>query len=106
MKIKAVKKPVVVEAIQYDGNNFEEIEKFCGKIELPMKFIHWYDFVSVAYIIDVDTTVSPTLMIRTLEGDQKANIGDYIIKGVHGECYPCKKSIFEETYKIVDRSFD
>ena len=42
-----------------------------------------------------------TLCIYTLEGSHQANIGDYIIKGVNGEFYPCKPDIFEKTYDIV-----
>lgn len=39
--------------------------------------------------------------IPTLEGDMKANIGDYIIKGINGEFYPCKPDIFDKTYEEV-----
>ena len=39
-----------------------------------------------------------TMVIKTLEGDMTANVGDFIIKGVHGEFYPCKPDIFEKTY--------
>lgn len=39
------------------------------------------------------------LLIKTLEGDIKANIGDWIIKGINGEIYPCKPDIFEKTYE-------
>jgi hypothetical protein len=42
------------------------------------------------------------LMIKTLEGNHLANIGDFIIKGVHGEFYPCKPDIFEKTYEQVN----
>ena len=42
------------------------------------------------------------LVIHTLEGDHRANPGDWIIKGVQGEFYPCKPDIFEETYEAVD----
>lgn len=41
------------------------------------------------------------MIIHTLEGDHKANVGDYIITGVHGEQYPCKPDIFAETYEEV-----
>lgn len=41
-------------------------------------------------------------VIHTLEGDMKASVGDYIITGVHGEQYPCKLDIFEETYEPVE----
>lgn len=44
----------------------------------------------------------PVLMIETLEGTMIANVGDYIIKGVHGEFYPCKPDIFKETYDLID----
>ena len=42
-----------------------------------------------------------TVTIHTLEGDVKANRGDYIIKGVKGEFYPCRQDIFEQTYEEV-----
>lgn len=41
------------------------------------------------------------LVIRTLEGTRAANIGDYVIKGVKGEIYPCKPDIFKTTYELV-----
>lgn len=44
------------------------------------------------------------MTIHTLEGDMKANVGDYIITGVQGEQYPCKKEIFEKTYVPVNLS--
>lgn len=45
------------------------------------------------------------MIIHTLEGDMNASVGDYIITGVHGEKYPCKPDIFEETYEpVVDKS--
>jgi hypothetical protein len=42
-----------------------------------------------------------TMVIETLEGNMTANVGDYIIKGVKGEFYPCKPAIFEQTYELV-----
>lgn len=45
---------------------------------------------------------SSVCQIATLEGVMIANKGDYIIKGVQGELYPCKPDIFEETYEVVD----
>lgn len=42
------------------------------------------------------------MIIRTLEGDMKACVGDYIITGINGEQYPCKPDIFEKTYEKVD----
>lgn len=45
---------------------------------------------------------SEELMIQTLEGNMKADPGDWIITGIHGEKYPCKPDIFEKTYEPVD----
>lgn len=42
------------------------------------------------------------LVIRTLEGDMHADVGDWIITGVHGEQYPCKPDIFAKTYEAID----
>ena len=74
------KKPVVIEAIQWIGNNLSEIDNFIGR--------------------NVDNKET-TLVIHTLEGDMEASIGDYIIKGVNGEFYPCKPDIFDKTYEEV-----
>jgi hypothetical protein len=42
------------------------------------------------------------IYITTLEGQMRGHIGDYIIKGVHGEFYPCERKIFEETYEVIE----
>jgi len=42
------------------------------------------------------------LTIRTLEGDMRADLGDYVIRGVAGEFYPCKPAVFEATYERVE----
>lgn len=42
-----------------------------------------------------------SLMIRTLEGDMRVSAGDYVIRGVQGEFYPCKPDIFEQTYELA-----
>lgn len=76
------KKPVVIEAIQWRGNNFAEVFAFCKD----------------AIIDDVYGDV----LIKTLEGVHEAIVGDYIIKGVNGEFYPCKPDIFEKTYEEVE----
>ena len=77
--MKYRKKPVVVEAMLFDGNNVVEI----------------LDFISTAD----GWSYGNSIMITTLEGTMKASIGDYIIKGVNGEFYPCKPDIFEKTYE-------
>ena len=83
---KFVKKPVVIEAIQYNGENIEAIEDFVGKK------------LSTVMSSDVDVK----LIIPTLEGYMKALKGDYIIKGIKGEFYPCKPDVFKSTYNVVE----
>ena len=90
--MKFRKKPVVIEAVRWAGKNRKEINKFCGNkaIILPTKLRS--DGLIIAY----------DLLISTLEGVMHASVGDYIIKGVNGEFYPCKAHIFEETYEAVE----
>lgn len=78
---KYKKKPVVIEAVQYTKHNKDRLIEFLG--------------LSKENNLDV-------LIIKTLEGDMKASYGDYIIKGVKGEFYPCKPDIFKETYEEVE----
>lgn len=82
------KKPVVIEAVEFKGfENIEEVQKFMkGSIKL--------NFPS-------DNENDVYLLIDTLEGTMIAKIGDYIIKGVNGEYYPCKADIFHKTYEEV-----
>lgn len=76
------KKPVEIEAIQWTGINLNEIKSFIN--------------VGKYYISTIGELVIPTL-----EGDHIANKGDFIIKGVKGEFYPCKPDIFELTYDYI-----
>lgn len=88
---KAQKKPVIVEVCQWTGSNIEEIMSFCG----PKA----HDIYQINL---ANMPIEYSLIIHTLEGDHRAIIGDYIIKGVHGEFYPCKEDIFKETYDIIE----
>lgn len=83
------KKPVVVEAVRFfdTAESLAELSEFMGTD------------IRVNYA-DPD---NPTLIIPTLEGDHIASVGDYIIKGIKGEFYPCKPDIFEMTYEKVDK---
>jgi len=72
------KKPVVVEAVQWDGGNQGEVPGLDR------------------WVVDYDLMV---VRIETLEGEMLASEGDWIIKGVAGECYPCKPDIFGKTYE-------
>jgi len=80
---KYVKKPVVVEALQWTGENTKEIVAFCTEC-----FSYQKNDVNI-------------LVINTLEGTMKASIGDYVIKGIQGEFYACKPDIFLLTYDDV-----
>lgn len=84
------KKPVVIEAVIWGGNNFDEISNFT-------KEFHGH---KVAYE-DAEELAkkSGEYFIRTLEGTMTATKGDWIIKGVNGEFYPCKPDIFDKTYE-------
>ena len=80
--MKFRKKPVVVDAIQWIGSNIVEMN----------------EFITVHYGL---RPTSDTLEIPTPEGIMEAKKGDFIIKGVNGEFYPCKPDIFEKTYEAV-----
>ena len=81
--MKYRKKPVVIEAVQFDGTD---------------KSIEW--LLPELIIGEVGRSCT-RLHIKTLEGVMDANVGDYIIRGVNGELYPCKPDIFEQTYEAV-----
>lgn len=91
-----VKKPIAIEAVKWKGFNNDEIKDFAG------------DSVKIEVIRegDADNGIPPSVdcSIETLEGVMKANVGDYIIKGVNGEFYPCEQDIFEKTYDKADDS--
>ena len=92
--LKYRKKPVMVEAMRFYADELVmvEVARWCGgRIGSEAKAS---DHTDVAYWID----------IPTLEGVMKASPGDYIIKGVQGEIYPIKESIFRETYERVEES--
>ena len=79
------KKPVVIEALLWTGNNLNDVLTFCcGDATYEQM-----------------ASGSAAVVIKTLEGEHIASVGDFIIKGVHGEFYPCKPDIFEKTYEEV-----
>lgn len=91
------KKPIVIEAVKIENNK--------------QSIINAIEFV---YNVGMETSVfgmnfeinkvrsDGGLIIKTLEGNMLASFGDYIIKGVQGEFYPCKPDIFSETYELVE----
>ena len=88
------KKPVIIEAIQWTGSNFEEINQFVTKDLI-------YDIDDAAWKVGMGIP-HITIKIKTLEGEMLVSIGDFIIKGVDGEFYPCKPDIFQKTYEEVE----
>ena len=90
---KFKKKPVIIEAIQYNNLNREEIETFVGK-KLSQELE-----TETAYLAGKGSPKF-SIIIETLEGNMKAMPNDWIIKGLKGEFYPCKPDIFEMTYEI------
>lgn len=81
--MKFRKKPVVIEAVQFTGANDAECMAFCPLAHDP-------------------DDRRPSLIIPTLEGDMLVSLGDWIIKGVKGEFYPCKPDIFAATYEAAE----
>lgn len=88
------KKPVVIEAVQWQGDNIQEVLSIVDFDKLPD--------LNDGYIKPGISQVLGTLEIPTLEGVMTATSGDWIIRGVEGEVYPCKPSIFETTYEPVE----
>jgi len=94
------KKPVVIEAFQYDG----DLINSNGDFYIPEWAQNAYK-KGIMYFDSLDSESAPTeLFIKTLEGIHHARVGDFIIKGVHGELYPCKPDIFKKTYERVKLS--
>jgi hypothetical protein len=83
MMRKYVKKPVEIEALQWTGDNVTEILSFATAC------------------FSYEKNGARVLAVATLEGTMTASVGDYIIKGVQGEFYPCKPEIFDLTYEEV-----
>lgn len=86
-------KPCEIEAIQWNGTNLEEIKDFVGNSLI-------YDICDTAWEVEKGRPFV-FMKIRTLEGDMQADVGDYIIKGLRGEFYPCKSDVFEKKYEII-----
>ena len=78
------KKPVVIEAVQWTGKNLDEVNRFIGDGQ------------------DDELRPGVPILIETSEGDMTAQVGDWIIRGIKGELYPCKPDIFAATYEPVE----
>lgn len=89
---KYKKKPVVIEAMEFTTNNeagsptMDAIINWANQGQTKPQA--WHNGTSI--------------YINTLEGEMRADVGDFIIKGVNGEFYPCKPDVFEKTYELVE----
>lgn len=97
--MKYRKKPVVIDAFKYEGDLKNSDGQYCvpdwAAAAFESGIMHHYS----PYKCPDDTALE--LFIDTLEGTHHVSIGDYIIRGVNGELYPCKSDIFEKTYEKV-----
>ncbi len=92
--MKYRKKPVVIEAFQYDGD--------IVNINAPKWATDAINDGTMFFDSKNEGDPPCELFIRTLEGVHHASVNDYIIRGVNGEIYPCKPDIFEKTYEIAE----
>ena len=92
--MKYRKKPIVVEAFKWCGNNTQE--------EDPEWIVEAIKKGDVSFEYYGAPTIVSKMVIDTLEGRMRAELGDWIIKGIKGEIYPCKPDIFEATYEKVE----
>ena len=88
--MKYRKKPVVIEAWKFTRKALEDIDSWVRKYRDDIKLVSQYG--GDALYIEIET----------LEGTMRAELNDYIIKGVQGEFYPCKPDIFEATYELAE----
>lgn len=94
------KKPVEIEAVQWTGENLSEVLEFVGR---HPRFDEWFSsYDSLDDYADLVRRAGNTFKIFTLEGTMTASPGDWIIRGVKGEYYPCKPDIFAATYEPVE----
>ena len=93
---KYIKKPVQIETIQLTKENIVEVFDFLDEA-------NYKETKSAEELEDFNQMMLKQgyIEIETLEGIMKASFGDYIIKGVKGEFYPCKPDIFQATYEEV-----
>ena len=91
MMKKYRKKPVEIEAFCYDG----DLKNSKGEYYVPSWAVDAFGNGMLFYEGQAE------LYVKTLEGNMHVSVGDYIIRGVEGELYPCKPDIFEKTYDEV-----
>ena len=87
--MKYRKKPVVIDAERLTADNVRDVADW----------IHIHTYATDGREV---STLPDAVLIETLEGTMRADIGDYVIRGVQGEFYPCKPDIFDATYEPAD----
>jgi hypothetical protein len=84
-------KPVIKQAFQYDGDFMNS----SGEYYAP------YWVVEALFFGKIRFADNGVLFVQTSEGNMKVEVGDYIVKGIEGELYPVKASVFEKTYELL-----
>ncbi len=90
--MKYRKKPVVIEAFQFESADYDT--------DCPA----WWSEAMNSGVAWYQGGAEPHFTIKTLEGEMRAGVGDWIIRGVKGEIYPCKPDIFDATYEAVEEA--
>ena len=85
------KKPVVIEAIRFTKENIPAVWKFIDPDKERKNGVH-----------DLRPEAPPVAVMETLEGKMEGHVGDWIVKGISGEFYPCKDDIFQKTYEEAE----
>lgn len=99
---KAIKKPIPVEFIRLTTDSLKEVYEFINNTKpYPVKShdaAEAWDRLACSYI---NAGYMPLKTLESGDGTQNASFGDYILKGIDGECWPIKADIFERTYNIL-----
>lgn len=91
--MKYRKKPIEIEALQWNGLNLSEIKKWGGiKLHVDIDDAAWQLNICPPIIF---------MTVETEEGVMRVNVGDYLVKGIVGELYPVKEDIFLKTYEKI-----
>ena len=100
--MKYRKKPVVIEAFHLKDLSYATVKEALNFMGQPVRTPRGFQVADPFDEYMTSVWKSNGISIGTLEGTMLASSGDYIIKGVNGEFYPCKPDIFEKTYEAVD----
>ena len=92
--MKYRRKPIIVDAVKMLSCGFAETPEWVTKA-LSENIIYYSNVDGTNYIKD-------GFIVQTLDGNMIGNIGDYLIRGVDGEIYPCKGDIFRKTYELME----